>query len=72
MEEAIQKLLLLREAEYTGRRKADGSIDKRCLRWKLPISCHEKKTSFKIAVCNNLVKAREKMRLIREANKVRD
>jgi hypothetical protein len=68
MEEVIQKLLSLREAVYTGRRKADGSIDKRCLRWKRP----QTKTAFKIAVCNNLVKAREKMRLIREANKVRD
>ena len=68
MEEAIQQLLLLREAVYTGRRNADGSIDKRYLRWKRPIAYNKKKTSL----CNNLVKAREKMRLIREANKARD
>lgn len=65
MEEAIQQLLLLRKAEYTGRRKADGSIDKRCIRWKRPIAYDK----TKISLCNNLVKAREKMRLIREANK---
>ena len=68
MEEVVQQLLSLRKAVYTGRRKPDGSIDKRCLRWKRP----KPKTPFKIAVCNNLVKAREKMRLIREANKARD
>lgn len=68
MEDVIQQLLSLREAVYTGRRKADGSIDKRCLRWKRP----KPKSLFKAAVRNNLVKAREKMRLIREANKARD
>jgi hypothetical protein len=68
MEEVVQKLLLLREAVYTGRRKADGSIDKRCLRRNRP----KPKSLFRIAVCNNLVKAREKMRLIREADKACD
>jgi hypothetical protein len=68
MEEAIQQLLLLRKADYAGHQKANGSTDKRCPpQWRF-ISYYKTKT----AACNNLVKAREKMRLIREANKARN
>lgn len=75
MEAAVQALLALRQnvptvpdvrREYLAK-EAARQRSKRLAK-KTP-TC---KNSFKIAVYNNLVKAREKMRLIREAKKARD
>jgi hypothetical protein len=79
MEAAVQALLALRQnvptvpdvrREYLAKESARQRLRYRSKRLaKKTLTC---KNSFKIAVCNNLVKAREKMRLIREANKARD